>query len=120
MYPLRLLSAEGRMDPILEAHPVTVITVAAGVLWAPFYLLCTYVFSGASERKGAVMGGLFWPTGMTPLFLVPYALFFRVLSWLNRRMHGETLAPRRVFSIPETPMGRCETGSMRVSSHEPT
>jgi multidrug transporter EmrE-like cation transporter len=29
-----------------------------------------------------------FPTGMIPLFLVPYAIFFHALSWLNLRRHG--------------------------------
>lgn len=59
------------MDPLLDAHPVTVITVVAALLVTPFYLLCTYVFSGASPRKGAVMGALFlaWGAVMTQLCL---------------------------------------------------
>lgn len=30
-----------------------------------------------------------FPTGMIPLFLVPYAIFFHTLSWLNLRRHGQ-------------------------------
>lgn len=32
---------------------------------------------------------LMFPTGLIPLFLVPYAIFFHVLSGLNQMMHGE-------------------------------
>ncbi|MEM9026415.1 MAG: hypothetical protein AAGB06_05725 [Verrucomicrobiota bacterium] len=31
-----------------------------------------------------------FPTGMIPLFLVPYAIFFHVLAWLNLAKFGET------------------------------
>ena len=31
-----------------------------------------------------------FPTGMIPLFLVPYAIFFHTLTWLNLARHGET------------------------------
>ncbi|MEO0509096.1 MAG: hypothetical protein AAF065_04505 [Verrucomicrobiota bacterium] len=32
-----------------------------------------------------------FPTGLIPLFLVPYAIFFHVLAWLNLAKHGTRL-----------------------------
>lgn len=55
------------MYEIMNAHPVTVIVVMSAVLVTPFYMLCTYVFSGASAKKGALIGAgfLIWGAGMT-------------------------------------------------------
>ncbi len=44
---------------------------------------------------------ILFPTGMIPLFLVPYAIFFHTLSGLNYRMHdrqSELEQPRRSHS----------------------
>ncbi|MEQ9606445.1 MAG: hypothetical protein RLN99_02135 [Kiloniellaceae bacterium] len=51
----------------MDAHPITLIVIMAALLVTPFYLLCTYVFSGASARKGALAGGAFliWGAAMT-------------------------------------------------------
>jgi hypothetical protein len=35
-----------------------------------------------------------FPTGLIPLFLVPYAIFFHVLSGLNQTMHGTSRVAR--------------------------
>lgn len=55
------------MYALMQAHPVTLIVVMSAVLVTPFYLLCTYVFSGASAKKGALIGGgfLLWGAVMT-------------------------------------------------------
>lgn len=55
------------MYDLMQAHPVTLIIVMSAVLVTPFYILCTYVFSGASARKGAVIGSgfLLWGAVMT-------------------------------------------------------
>lgn len=34
---------------------------------------------------------LVFPTGMIPLYLVPYAIFFHGMSWLNHSMHPDAL-----------------------------
>lgn len=50
------------MEPtysIMGAHFLSVILIAAVVLVTPFYVLATYVFSGASARKGALIGTSF-------------------------------------------------------------
>lgn len=47
------------MYELMNAHPITVIVVMAAVLVTPFHLVCTYAFSGASTRKGALIGGAF-------------------------------------------------------------
>jgi hypothetical protein len=46
------------MDALYAAHPVTLVIVVAGMLVTPFYLLATYVFSGADPRTGATLGVL--------------------------------------------------------------
>lgn len=41
----------------LDAHPLTWFAVAAALMVTPLHLLATYVFSGASARKGAIVAG---------------------------------------------------------------
>lgn len=55
------------MYELMNAHPVTLIVIMAALLVTPFYAISTYVFSGASARKGALIGGafLFWGAVMT-------------------------------------------------------
>jgi len=40
---------------MLEAHPLTLVVVMAALMVTPLHLLATYVFSGASARKGAIV-----------------------------------------------------------------
>ena len=51
------------MYEILNAHPLTLIVVAGSVMVTPVYLLATYVFSGASPRKGLLAGLTFLALG---------------------------------------------------------
>lgn len=44
---------------LMDAHFVTVSAIAAATLVTPFYVFATYVFSGASARKGALIGTAF-------------------------------------------------------------
>lgn len=58
------------MEPtysIMNAHFLTVTVIAAAMLVTPFYVFATYVFSGASARKGALIGTgfLVWGAVMT-------------------------------------------------------
>ncbi|UCH46420.1 MAG: hypothetical protein JSU95_09795 [Betaproteobacteria bacterium] len=58
------------MEPsysVMNAHFLTVTLIAAALLVTPFYALATYVFSGASARKGALIGAgfLVWGAVMT-------------------------------------------------------
>ena len=55
------------MYTLMDAHPVTIVVVMAALLVTPFYVFGTYVFSGASPRKGAVIGTgfLLWGAMMT-------------------------------------------------------
>lgn len=55
------------MYDVMNAHPITLVVVMSAVLVTPFYVLCTYVFSGASARKGALIGAGFltWGAVMT-------------------------------------------------------
>lgn len=41
---------------IMNAHPVTVMVIAAAFLVTPIFVFATYVFSGASKRKGFRIG----------------------------------------------------------------
>ncbi|MEO1512946.1 MAG: hypothetical protein AAFU70_12810, partial [Planctomycetota bacterium] len=63
------------MQAVYDAHPLTLVIIAAAMLVTPFYLLATYVFSGADARKGALLGALWlvFGAGMTAvcLFGVP-------------------------------------------------
>ena len=54
------------MYALMNAHPITVVVVMAAVLVTPFYVVCTYAFSGASVRKGAIVGAgfLLWGAAM--------------------------------------------------------
>ena len=47
------------MYAITDAHPVTVLVIIAAFLVTPFYALATYVFSGASKKKGLRIGAAF-------------------------------------------------------------
>lgn len=44
------------MYQVMDAHPLTVIIVVATMLITPFYLLATYLYSGARLQKGLVLG----------------------------------------------------------------
>lgn len=47
------------MYEMMDAHAVTVLVVIAAFLVTPIYALSTYVFSGASKRKGLRIGAGF-------------------------------------------------------------
>ncbi|NNE20709.1 MAG: hypothetical protein HKN10_19745, partial [Myxococcales bacterium] len=47
------------MYAITDAHPLTVLVIIAAFLVTPFYALATYVFSGASKKKGLRVGAGF-------------------------------------------------------------
>jgi hypothetical protein len=55
------------MYRIMNVHPVTLIVVMAAMMVVPMYALWTYVASGASARKGALIGTglLAWGAVMT-------------------------------------------------------
>jgi hypothetical protein len=55
---------EFTMHALYPAHPITLIVIVAAMLVTPFYLLATYVFSGADPRKGALLGGLWLVFGV--------------------------------------------------------
>lgn len=57
------------MYAISDAHPLTVIVIIAAFLVTPFYALATYVFSGASKKKGLRVGAGFLVFG-TVMFWV--------------------------------------------------
>lgn len=43
------------MYELFDAHPATLVVVMAALMVTPLHLLATYVFSGASARKGAIV-----------------------------------------------------------------
>ncbi len=51
------------MTAIYPSHPITLIVIVAAMLVTPFYLLATFVFSGADPRKGAILGTLWLAFG---------------------------------------------------------
>jgi hypothetical protein len=40
------------MYEIMDAHAITVIVIVGSILVTPIYVFGTYVFSGASRKKG--------------------------------------------------------------------
>lgn len=44
------------MYDVMNAHPLTLMIIIASVMITPFYVFATYVFSGASPIKGAIIG----------------------------------------------------------------
>jgi hypothetical protein len=46
------------MYELFDAHPVTLVVVMAALMVTPLHLLATYVFSGASARKGAIVAAV--------------------------------------------------------------
>jgi len=57
------------MYEMMPAHPLTVMIVIGSCMVTPFYLLGTYVFSGASRAKGLQVGAAF-------------LLFGALMSWV--------------------------------------
>lgn len=68
------------MFEMLDAHPLTFVIVMAAVLVPPFHTLATFVFSGASARKGAIIGALFLAWGA---FMVWFCLA-NVVGWFGQ------------------------------------
>ena len=58
------------MYEILEAHPLTLVVIVGSMMVTPFYLLATYVFSGAAARKGLAAGATF-------------LIFGAIMSWIS-------------------------------------
>ena len=83
------------MFDMLDAHPLTFVIVMAAVLVPPFHTLATFVFSGASPRKGVIVGALFLAWGA-----------FMVAAWRT--------SSRRQDRRSATSSSRC-SGSVRAS-----
>ena len=66
------------MYNLLDAHPATVIIVVGSIMVTPFYVLGTYVFSGASAGKGIRIGSVFLLWGAL--------MFWVCLSDLTRKV----------------------------------
>lgn len=68
------------------------LVIAAGVL---DFLSAFFFGFGSSETPVQIFfpdvpnNVIVFPTGMIPLFLVPYAIFFHTLSWLSDRRFGK-------------------------------
>ena len=58
------------MYTLMDAHPLTLIIIMSSVMVTPFYLLATYVFSGASPTKGLILGALFLVWGAVMAWFV--------------------------------------------------
>lgn len=78
------------MFEMLEAHPATLVVVMAALMVTPLHLLATFVFSGASARKGAIAAAvvLAWGAVMVWFCLArvaerggPLAALWIPLSW---------------------------------------
>ena len=108
------------MYTILDAHPITVIIIAGSIMVTPFYILCVYVFSEASKKKGLQIGSafliwgafMFWiclsdaagKAGLAGNFIVPvtWILPSLVLYWkrnwfLSRRLSQKWLVGLQLF-----------------------
>lgn len=48
---------------LMNAHPLTLMIVMLAVMVTPAYVLATYVFSGASPRRGLALAAVFWVWG---------------------------------------------------------
>ena len=48
---------------MMDAHPLTIVIVFLAMLVVPLYLFATFVFSGASARKGMILSSLFLAWG---------------------------------------------------------
>ena len=46
------------MYDLFDAHPATLVVVMAALMVTPLHLLATFVFSGASARKGAIVAAV--------------------------------------------------------------
>ena len=68
------------------------MVIAAGVL---DFLSAFFFGFGSSETPVQIFFPevpndlIVFPTGLIPLFLVPYAIFFHTLSWLSYRKFGK-------------------------------
>lgn len=47
------------MYHMMNAHPLTFVIILASIMVTPFFVLATYAFSGASLRKGTLIGSVF-------------------------------------------------------------
>lgn len=96
------------MDAIYPAHPITMFVIGAALLVTPFYLLATYVFSGASARNGAILATLWLIFGAGTLLVclwgIPGKLGFAgnlivPAAWL---LPSVALVVFRSWAAPET------------------
>lgn len=66
------------MYAITDAHPLTVIVIIAAFLVTPLYAMATYVFSGASKKKGLRVGA--------GVLVVGTVMFFVCIADIPRRL----------------------------------
>ena len=80
------------MNVLLEAHPASVFLVMTAMMVTPLHLLATYVFSGASARKGMAVAAawLAWGAVMSvvclwelPEELGPFGALVVPAAWIT-------------------------------------
>ncbi|MEM7699370.1 MAG: hypothetical protein AAF236_13315 [Verrucomicrobiota bacterium] len=78
---------DGQPIPAKAIHLVGVLGVLdfAGAFFFGFFSSETPLQLFSFENPNQV---ILFPTGLVPLFLVPYAIFFHTLAWLNLAKHG--------------------------------
>jgi hypothetical protein len=110
------------MYEIMNAHPLTVVIIIASIMVTPMYALGTYVFSGASPKKGMQVGiafllfgafmawvclsGLPRRLGMPGNLIVPVAwiipsavLLMRRKWFLSQRLSQKWLVGLQIFRV---------------------
>ena len=75
------------MPPMLDSAPITFIVIIAALMVTPFYTLATYAFSGASLRRGAVIGAVFLAWGAVMAWVCLSGLALRL------GLAGQALVP---------------------------
>jgi len=72
---------------IMDAHFLTVVIITAAMLVTPMYLVCTYHFSGASIRKGLLIGSVALLCGA-------------LMTWVCLTQLPDSLGPAGALVIP--------------------
>ena len=105
------------MIELLEANFLTVVIIIGSIMVTPFYVLSTYVFSGASEQKGLKIGFafmiwgslMFWvclnqvpaQLGIGGNLIVPLAWILPslILYWQRQWFFGQELSQRWLMGL---------------------
>lgn len=75
------------MYTITDAHPLTIIVIVGTMMVVPVFLLATYVFSGASKKKGLRIG-------------VAFMVFGAVMTWVCLSGLPRKLGPAGSLFVP--------------------